>query len=74
MRISRKFSKLIVILLIVANIIFTSSVLWIFLKISEEPQALIICAVRPPALAVGSVKVAWFAFTTGELYFLSWRI
>ena len=38
------------------NIIFTSAVLYVFLKTASEPVAL-----------VG----AWFAFTTGELWMLS---
>ena len=50
------FSKLIISLVVVMNIIFTSAVLYVFLKTSSEPVAL-----------VG----AWFAFTTGELWMLS---
>ena len=50
------FSKLIISLVVVMNIIFTVSVLYVFLKTSSEPVAL-----------VG----AWFAFTTGELWMLS---
>jgi len=46
------YSKLIVLLIIVLNIIFTAAVLYVFLQTSSEPSALI---------------VAWFAFTTGEL-------
>lgn len=51
-----KFSKAIVGFIIVANIIFTIAVLWVFLKTSAEPAALI-----------GS----WFAFTTVELWQLA---
>ena len=50
------FSKLVVGLVIVANTIFTASVLWVFLKTSAEPSTLI-----------GS----WFAFTTVELWSLA---
>ena len=50
------FSKLIISLVVVMNIIFTVAVLYVFLKTSSEPVAL-----------VG----AWFAFTTGELWMLS---
>lgn len=51
-----KFSKLIVALVIVLNVMFTTAVLYVFLKIGSEPTSLII---------------AWFAFTTGELWFLA---
>lgn len=51
-----KFNKTIITTIILINIIFTIAVLWIFLKTSSEPSALI---------------TAWFAFTTGELWFLS---
>ena len=51
-----EFSKLIISLVVVMNIIFTVAVLYVFLKTSSEPVAL-----------VG----AWFAFTTGELWMLS---
>ena len=50
------FSKLIITLVVLMNITFTSAVLYVFLKTSSEPVAL-----------VG----AWFAFTTGELWMLS---
>ena len=43
-------------LVVLMNITFTSAVLYVFLKTSSEPVAL-----------VG----AWFAFTTGELWMLS---
>ncbi|RKL63001.1 hypothetical protein DXT63_08375 [Thermoanaerobacteraceae bacterium SP2] len=51
-----KFSKVIVTLVILLNVAFTTAVLYIFLKVGSEPSTLI-----------GS----WFAFTTGELWFLS---
>lgn len=51
-----KFSKLIVALVIILNIIFTIGVLYIFSKIGSEPTVLIGC---------------WFGFTTGELWMLS---
>jgi len=51
-----KFSKFIVTLVILLNIIFTAAVLYIFLKVGSEPMTLI---------------TAWFAFTTGELWMLS---
>lgn len=50
------FSKWIVIIVVILNIIFTAAVLYVFLKTSGEPVVL-----------VG----AWFAFTTGELWLLS---
>ena len=51
-----KFSKFIVTLVILLNILFTATVLYVFLKIGSEPVTLIGC---------------WFAFTTGELWMLS---
>ena len=51
-----KFSKFIVGLVIAANVAFTVAVLYIFLLTGVEPVALI---------------AAWFAFTTGELFFLA---
>ena len=51
-----KFSKLVVSLVIILNILFTAAVLYIFLQTSSEPAALI---------------AAWFTFTTGELWMLS---
>ena len=51
-----KFSKFIVTLVILVNILFTAAVLYIFLKVGSEPVTLIGC---------------WFAFTTGELWMLS---
>ena len=52
----RKFSKVIVSLIIFMNIVFTIAVLYVFLKVGSEPMVLI---------------GAWFAFTTGELWMLS---
>lgn len=51
-----KFSKVIVGLIIAANVIFAAAVLYIFLQTGTEPVTLI---------------AAWFAFTTGELWFLA---
>jgi len=50
------FSKLIVSSVVVLNVIFTSAVLYVFLKVGNEPVALI---------------GAWFSFTTGELWMLT---
>jgi len=47
-----RFSKKIVTVIIVSNIIFTAAVLYVFFQTSTEPTTLI---------------VSWFAFTTGEL-------
>lgn len=52
----QKFSKKIVALIILLNVSFTVAVLYTFLKVGSEPTSLI---------------VAWFAFTTGELWLLS---
>lgn len=51
-----KFSKFIVTLVILLNILFTAVVLYIFMQTGSEPMTLIGC---------------WFAFTTGELWMLS---
>lgn len=51
-----KFSKWIVALVIALNVIFTIAVLFIFFRIGNEPTSLI---------------AAFFAFTTGELWFLA---
>lgn len=51
-----RFSKTIVALVILLNAAFTVAVLFIFLKIGSEPTTLI---------------AAFFAFTTGELWFLA---
>lgn len=56
MKPSGEFSKAIVLFIIIANVLFTAAVLWVFLKTASEPQVLV---------------AAWFAFTTGELFFLS---
>ena len=50
------FSKLIVSTVIALNVIFTIAVLAVFLKTSSEPSSLI---------------VAWFSFTTVELWSLA---
>ncbi|NLJ71635.1 MAG: hypothetical protein GX333_01330 [Syntrophomonadaceae bacterium] len=47
-----RFSKKIVTLVIILNVLFTVAVFYSFLKTGTEPTTLI---------------VAWFAFTTGEL-------
>lgn len=52
----KKFSKSIVLAVVMLNIIFTIAVLYVFLKVGSEPTALI---------------AAWFAFTTGELWLLA---
>lgn len=51
-----KFSKAIVVLVILLNIVFTGTVLFIFFRVGAEPTALI---------------SAWFAFTTVELWALA---
>lgn len=51
-----KFSKLIVLAVVVLNILFTAAVLVVYWHTGSEPAALI---------------AAWFAFTTGELWMLS---
>lgn len=55
-KVKNKFSKFIVTLVILLNVLFTASVLYVFLKVGSEPQFLI---------------SAWFTFTTGELWMLS---
>lgn len=52
----KRFSKLIVALVIALNVAFTGAVIFVCLKGSFVPDSLI---------------VAWFAFTTGELWLLS---
>lgn len=54
--IQQRFSKKIVTTIILLNVIFTIAVLYTFLKVGSEPTSLII---------------AWFGFTTGELWLLS---
>ena len=51
-----KFSKIIVSLIILLNVLFTAGVLYVFLRVGNEPSILI---------------GAWFAFTTGELWMLA---
>lgn len=51
-----EFSKFIVTLVIIMNIIFTAAVLYVFLQVGNEPITLI---------------SAWFGFTIGELWMLS---
>lgn len=51
-----RFSKFIVTLVILLNVVFTASVLYVFLRVGSEPTVLI---------------GAWFAFTTGELWMLA---
>ena len=51
-----RFSKFIVTVVILMNILFTAAVLYVFLQTGSEPMTLIGC---------------WFAFTTGELWMLS---
>jgi len=51
-----KFSKIIVSLIILLNVLFTVGVLYVFLRVGNEPSILI---------------GAWFGFTTGELWMLS---
>jgi len=55
-KIDGRFSKKIVIFIILINIIFTLAVMYLFLKTGSEPVALV---------------VAWFAFTTVELWSLA---
>lgn len=50
------FSKVLVLFIIIANVLFTAAVLWVFLQTGSEPAALV---------------AAWFAFTTGELWLLA---
>jgi ABC-type phosphate transport system permease subunit len=51
-----RFSKFIVTVVILLNILFTAAVLYMFMITGSEPVTLIGC---------------WFAFTTGELWMLS---
>ncbi len=51
-----RFSKWIVSLIVLLNVGFTVAVLYTFLRVGTEPTTLI---------------AAWFAFTTGELWFLA---
>lgn len=52
----REFSKFIVTLVIILNVLFTIAVLYVFIKVENEPSILI-----------GS----WFSFTTVELLALA---
>ena len=51
-----RFSKLIVVAVVVLNAVFTAAALYAFLRVGSEPVALI---------------AAWFGFTGGELWLLS---
>jgi len=51
-----EFSKLIVTAVVILNSLFTVAALYVFLRVGNEPTALI---------------AAWFAFTGGELWLLS---
>ncbi len=51
-----RFSKWIVTAVVMLNVIFTIAVFYVFLKVGSEPTSLV---------------VAWFAFTTGELFSLA---
>lgn len=51
-----KFSKVVVAAVVVLNSGFTAAVLYVFLKTSQEPTALI---------------ATWFGYTTGELWLLA---
>lgn len=51
-----RFSKWVVSLVIFLNVVFACAVLYVFLRTSSEPTALV---------------VAWFGFTTVELWELS---
>jgi hypothetical protein len=51
-----KFSKIIVALVILLNVVFTGAVLYLFLRTGSEPTTLIGC---------------WFGFTTIELWTLA---
>lgn len=52
----QRFSKKIVALVILLNVAFTGAILYVYLKVGSAPDSLI---------------AAWFAFTTGELWFLA---
>ena len=51
-----RFSKFIVVLVILLNVIFTTGIFYVFTKVGNEPSTLI---------------VSWFGFTTVELWSLS---
>lgn len=50
------FSKIVVILVIVLNMVFTSAMIYVYLQTGTEPSTLITC---------------WYGFTTGELLALA---
>lgn len=52
----KRFSKWIVALVIMLNVAFTGAVLYVFLRTGSEPTSLV---------------VAWFSFTTVELWTLA---
>ena len=52
----RDFSKSIVAAVVTLNVLFAAAVLYVFLQVGSEPTTLV---------------VAWFAFTTGELWLLA---
>jgi len=52
----KDFSKRIVMAIVILNTLFTIAVFYVFLKIGNEPIALI---------------SAWFGFTTGELWLMA---
>jgi len=51
-----RYSKVVVVLIILLNTGFTIGTLYTFLRVGSEPSTLI---------------AAWFAFTTGELWLLA---
>lgn len=51
-----RYSKFIVLAVILLNILFTAAVLYVFLRTSAEPTVLVGC---------------WFTFTTSELWALA---
>jgi hypothetical protein len=51
-----RFSKVIVALVILLNVAFAAAVLYVYSRVGSEPTSLV---------------VAWFAFTTGELFLLA---
>ena len=55
-KIKVKFTKFIVVLVILLNVIFTAGIFYVFTKVGSEPSTLI---------------VSWFGFTTVELWSLS---
>jgi hypothetical protein len=56
MIIKTRFSKCIVIFVVMLNTLFAAAVLFVFLRVGSEPVTLI---------------ASWFAFTTGELWMLA---